>query len=1208
MLKKIVSISLGLIFFYISVIFSLSIALTQQGFYSFFSKYFLEGSPSFSLTQANWHPIRPSVVIEDLKIDSDYQKITLGKVTAEFSLLNLINENLISRVNIADVLIDNQKNRKQTLDLFSFIDFSKYIEELNIKGLKVKLYEGSQNMSLDLNSVSSFEGVNLNLKLSDRNGESLEMRLSPNLASNGAIFNGYVRAERFNVDKNLLRNFCKSCDSDAELQTSIHFSIFESKLLSLHGNLDLNLDREILGFSSLSSSFRLKDFNQTSIQVSSFLNKDSKFKVPEFFLYLSPDDTKIIFPEINLSKNYILRHILERSYSNFSLDLNGTLRNLVIRLNDDPELLSASIVDLGVNHETFGLQGLAGQLTLNEEKSKVIIYSPSIAIKSKKYLDKELIFNDFKSLLSFRLVGDDLEILPSEFSALINDLQFEGLISVPPVPTIGIGNVNLRIKSNFIGHKLALSLFPNTSNLSTTKSTINSLIECGSFEDINLILRLPIDGVYKNNSESFGIQASVKDGCLNINGYELKKINSRFNLNNDSLSGDFKNAELLNSSITADYAITKNLSEQILNIRGESDGPFVSVLNLLGGKNLNQENTEGVHKTIFEYTTPLRKKISFLDEDATLEVKSQIEKGSFDIEDFGLTAGNINSSLEWNNSDGFSKGLFSLDLNSIPINFELDSKLSGKDYSVFIARNSLNLNSFLPTNMKNKIVGSSKTTFQLFVPSLLKGRPLKEIYIHITSNLAGTEVNLPLPLYKAINSNIDLSIDYFPAINASIPRLKFRYGDLFRGKFNILNDGLEGFIIAGKKKQSISIERKKLSLIGFIPKLDISLLSLLDVSSTNKASAIDIKKLEIGEIVLSNFVFSETLLSSEISDNYLEIAIKNNNLSGKVYLPRITSLQPIIDLETVNFNFSETTSDSIFLDIYNNFNQELAFRTNSLILNSVNYGNWSFNVEPTKESITIKDIKGSYGKWGLTLNKEGISRLSISKKGIGWRTDFVSKIYSGSPEKGFLQFGIEPNFEMDTIFAETNLFWNSLPWNFDYDNIYGDIYLEVEGLVIEDREDLQRQNNILRLINIFNITDSFEKVTNLDFRKLYKSGFSSDSVKGTFNITPTLINLDSPMIFKSGSSEFKWRGRIERNQNGDLNNLDLEVVMTLPLREYLPAYAFLLGGPITAGIVYIAGKAFQKNLDQLSSGSWSIKGSLDEPKTNFNGWFEDSRG
>ena len=73
--------------------------------------------------------------------------------------------------------------------------------------------------------------------------------------------------------------------------------------------MNCNLDRDILGLSSLSSSFKLKDSNQTLIQVSSFLNQDSKFKVPEFFLYFSPKDTKILFPEINLSEDRFLKHI-----------------------------------------------------------------------------------------------------------------------------------------------------------------------------------------------------------------------------------------------------------------------------------------------------------------------------------------------------------------------------------------------------------------------------------------------------------------------------------------------------------------------------------------------------------------------------------------------------------------------------------------------------------------------------------------------------------------------------------------------------------------------------------------------------------------------------------------------------------------------------------------------------------------------------------
>ena len=135
---------------------------------------------------------------------------------------------------------------------------------------------------------------------------------------------------------------------------------------------------------------------------------------------------------------------------------------------------------------------------------------------------------------------------------------------------------------------------------------------------------------------------------------------------------------------------------------------------------------------------------------------------------------------------------------------------------------------------------------------------------------------------------------------------------------------------------------------------------------------------------------------------------------------------------------------------------------------------------------------------------------------------------------------------------------------------------------------------------------SFEKVTNLDFRKLYKRGFNADSVSGVFRITNENLEIKKPIVVKSGSSQFSWTGKISRDKKGNLDNLNLEVIMTLPLREYLPAYALVLGGPITAGVVYIAGKAFERNLDKVSSGKWIIEGNISEPKTEFDGWFEES--
>ncbi len=1205
-MKKLVSLTLWIISIYIAIVFSLSLAFTQNSFYSFLAKTYTEINPSFELAKVNWHPSNPSVVIKDLKLESKKQNITLGQANIEFSLLNLIKGNFISRLLISELSIDTENNKNQSLDILGLFNFLKDINELSIKDLKINTYDGAQNISADLHSFIRNDGLNLILTFSDGKDGALEIGVFPSSESNSAIFNGYVDANGFSIDKNLLSTICKVCDFNAELRTFAKFSFINNKPLSFRGNLDLNLDKDFLGVNSLSSSFKLKDSNQVSIQISSFLGMATRMKVPDFFLYLSPDAKKILIPEINLSQDKLFKHILANLFSNLSIDLTGILRNSVVEFKENHETFTTTIIDLGIGHNAFSLDGLAGRLNLSEERGAFIIYSPSINISSNIYLDKEFNFNDLKSILNFKLSAEDFEILPSEFSVLLEDRKFEGLVSLPSIPSSGKGNFNLRVRSDIIDDRLALTLFPDIPNLSTTKSALENLINCGAFEDISLILRVPIDGIYENNSGSFGMEALGKNACLEFNGHQIQKVNSRFQLNNSELSGKFTDADLYNSSVTVDYKIYKKISGSMLDIRGESEGPFISLINLFRGKNYSKDNIRGTHKTNFEYVTPLKKDIKILDEDSFLEVRSEIDKASLYTDDMGLSLSNIFSSFDYDSNSGFSEGFISLKLNSIPVVFELDPSLSGKDYTIFSSNNSLPFTNFLPKHIKNRFTGSSLSTLELGIPSFLKGRILKDTFIRFSSEMIGTEINLPAPLYKDIDQKIDLKLEFFPSLNSQYSRFKFRYGDLFRGKLNFTDYGVEGFIIAGKEKQSISIEREKLSLIGNISKLDLSLLPLLETTGESQKLNIDIKQLKVDEILFANFVFPETFLSSQTSDNYLELEIKNKNLSGKIFFPRSGNQEPLIDLETVNLNFSGTSSSS-FLDIYNNLNQALRFRTKSLILNSIDYGNWSFNLNPSKSSLTIDDIKGSYGKWGLTHNQKGVSRLLINKKALGWSTNLESKIFSGSPEKGFLQFGIQPNFEMDTIFAEANLSWSSLPWNFQYNNFNGDIYVEIEGLLIQNQEESQTQNSILRLINIFNVTDSFEKVTNLDFRKLYKSGFSADSVKGSLNISPSLISLDSPLIFKSGSSEFKWQGKIARNQGGDLGDLDLEVVMTLPLREYLPAYAFLLGGPVTAGVVYIAGKAFEKNLDQLSSGSWSIQGTLEDPKTNFNGWFEKIR-
>jgi uncharacterized protein YhdP len=329
-------------------------------------------------------------------------------------------------------------------------------------------------------------------------------------------------------------------------------------------------------------------------------------------------------------------------------------------------------------------------------------------------------------------------------------------------------------------------------------------------------------------------------------------------------------------------------------------------------------------------------------------------------------------------------------------------------------------------------------------------------------------------------------------------------------------------------------------------------------------------------------------------------------LSGRLVVPADNERNLSFKFDFIKINQSSTGSKDSFLSLYNGIKDEFDFRADAIFLNGKNYGNWEFSILPEDNKLTLYDIKGIYGKWGLKNTNEGVSSLQIFKNTIGWTSNLKTKIYSGSPEKAMTQIGIKPNFELDTLSLDTDLTWNNLPWLFDYNLIKGEFTTNLDGLTIKNSNDLETSNNLLRLVNIFNIADSFEKVTNLDFRKLYKRGFSADTVTGKFRITDKSVKIKEPVLLKSGSSQFSWTGDISRDQKGNLDKLNLEVIMTLPLREYLPAYALVLGGPMTAGVVYIAGKAFERNLDKLSSGKWTIKGSISAPRTEFDGWFEDN--
>ena len=1203
-MKKIFSVGIWLIFVYSFFLISLSLAATHKTFYSFLFKSFLDVDPSFHIAESNWHPIKPSILLTDIKSENDHQSVSANEIFIQFSFFNISRANFISSLRIDNILIQNHVYSREPREFFSIVKILRSIDKLNINNLKINLSDDTNLLNLSLHSSQEKREPKLNLYLKDKQKNILEVGILSSENSNGELVKGYIQTNNFELENSLISLFCETCDFNAHLKTHMNFTFFQEKAINFQGNVNLTPNEKLFGFTSISSSFQLRNIEEDElIQVSTVLNNDEQLAVPNYFINLTTNTPKVIFPQLNLSNSKLFETILEEV--GIELSLGGLLQNLTINFDNGKEILEANIQDLEILHMFMELKGLVGKLSIHKDKGKLTLNSPLIRASSSDFLDKDLEFYDFYSSLNFSLSNNEFEINPSSFTTIMDNEEIEGLLSFSTIPTNGYGDINFRIRSKKINDKSALSLFPNTANLSSLKESIDLLIDSAHFEDLSLIYRGPVDGNYTLNSSSFVLETSGQDIFLNINGYKILDANANLSVNNFILNGKISNGNFLGSKFETDFKTFQLDSGLYFDMNGISEGPFSTLLKL-SGYNTEDLASGGFHETDFHFSSPLKREFSFLDKNSQLEVTTKIENGELDAPNFGFNLKNIFSKLNYNNDTGLREGYVSLKLNSIPIVFDLDLDRARKGYSLFSTKNSLQTKNLLPIDIRDSISGTSLIEFQVAVPSLIKGQQLKKSYIEITSNLVGTEMKLPDPFFKSKGDSTDFSIKFYPSYGEEYSRLQFKLGEIVRGKLNLFEGNTEGFIIAGKEKQSISTESGKISLIGNIDKLDLSIFSLLGKSMGNKVSDIDIKRLKINEVFLSNFSLPKTIIKSRNSKEFLELLVSNDILSGSLYLPKIINKVPMIDLDYINLDFSTSTSDSSFLDFYNSFLIPLKFKTDSLVINSYEFGDWAFELSRSDSSLVLDELNGTYGKWGITKNKENISRLKITKNKIGWNSNLEAKIYSGSPEKAFKQIGIDPNFEMDTIFLETNVSWQSLPWEFEYLKALGDVNIEVEGLLIKNREDLQTQNNILRLVNIFNVTDSFEKVTNLDFRKLYKSGFSADYVNGDISLTKNIIQLKKPLIFKSGSSEFQWKGDIGRDEKGYIDNLALEVTMTLPLREYLPAYAFLLGGPITAGVVYIAGKAFERNLDQISSGSWSVTGTLQEPKTEFNGWFEES--
>ena len=410
------------------------------------------------------------------------------------------------------------------------------------------------------------------------------------------------------------------------------------------------------------------------------------------------------------------------------------------------------------------------------------------------------------------------------------------------------------------------------------------------------------------------------------------------------------------------------------------------------------------------------------------------------------------------------------------------------------------------------------------------------------------------------------------------------------------------------------VEVREINIKGSIKEVDIPKYFYLFTNNSGKSNTlkVSIEDAFISKIKLGPLELLDTALNLKPSSKSFDLVVSNSELEGKIVVKQPIKEGIRVNLSSLQLSLDNFNTSNIFIYLLDNLAIPINFSVDKLLLDEKDYGQLSFLVTKEKEKLFFNQIefRGINLDLGRNVEDEVMEKnfFSISRKDKLIYSSFQGKIFTNNLSQSLLDLkgtDYDLNFLAGATDINLDISWEGLPNQFNINNVEGNLSFRIDDFATKDVDsDILGSSDFLRLVSLFNVSKTFGDLTNFNFKKKFNSGFQADRVEGALIIDRDSIKTLSPIVFNSGSGEFKWDGSIQKTNKGELENLDFDIVITLPLREYLPAYALILGGPLTAATVYIAGKAFKKPLNKLSSGKWKISGPIEDPKTEFIEWFE----
>lgn len=613
-----------------------------------------------------------------------------------------------------------------------------------------------------------------------------------------------------------------------------------------------------------------------------------------------------------------------------------------------------------------------------------------------------------------------------------------------------------------------------------------------------------------------------------------------------------------------------------------------------------------------------------------VDVQTRWQNVALAVQPGNLAVDSVNGLLSYRSQTGFSSrdlvaSLWGEPLSVLvgqsPIKGEVfDIKRSTVTVDLAAAVDASDVRQWLNIDSLRFATGVSQVSGQVRIP------PGEIPLLQLDSELQGVQLDLPAPWTKVAQDTRELQV--FMPLGGEDKLLRLRLGDDLALKLD-LEEGRLGGATLGVEIAAPVVEQGQLRVVGHAPVVDADAwFSFIeeyfltspgeDVSAAESGEGpveadlpfvVSLEDMRADHLLIWGRDVPDVQFNLQFSNGDWQISGETDWLQGELFLPGGDEAGRLALSRFDTSGLDYLKSPDVIQDA--NVEQELAIAGEpalapepltlpdldvsvaSLSKGGQSLGDFVFNLRSQGTTLIATGITGNLAgmkvgvddparlTWRQQLPQEASLDATLNFKDLGETLELLGYDEILETEKGSIDLALQ---------------WPGTPQGFTLASVSGSLLIDTdEGRFLETPQGTAAP---LRVVSILNLADV---VRRLSLSQMFESGVPFENIEGEVYLHGGTIEV-AAIDIRGSASSFSFHGLSDVVSQ----SLDGELVATLPVANNLPWVAALAAGlPVAAG-VFVVSKVFEKQVNRLTSGVYSIAGTWEEPEVNFDRIFDDS--